>query len=120
MVILKWKSLLNLRTRILLLTLILNLMLPSIALTSKKSSGTFKTETIRQLWQACSVAHQNMSTPQHIYYRLCDCAVDVMRTNYDNVTKIQKMSLEESKQFAVLIRLNCNDYRFEADEDTSS
>ena len=89
-------------------------------MTSKELLGTFKTETIRELWQACSVAHQSMNTPQHIYYRLCDCAVDVMRVNYDNVTKIQKMSLEDSKQLAVLLRLNCNDYRFEADENTSS
>jgi hypothetical protein len=68
----------------------------------------------------CSVAHQSMSTPQHVYFRLCDCAVDVMRTNYDNVTKIQQMSLEDSKKLAVIIRLNCNDYRFESNENTGS
>ena len=95
-------------------------MFQSTSATSKELAGSFKTEIIRELWQACSVAHQSMSTPQHIYYRLCDCAVDVMRANYDNVTKIQKMSLEESKQLAVIVRLNCNDYRFEADEATSS
>jgi len=105
---------------VLFVILLLTLMFPSIALTSKKSHGNFKTETIRELWQMCSVAHQSMNTPQHIYYRLCDCAVDVMRTNYDNVTKIQRMTLEESKQFAVLIRLNCNDYRFESNENTGS
>ena len=105
---------------VLFVILLLTLMLPSIALTSKKSSGAFKTETIRELWQMCSVAHQSMNTPQHIYYRLCDCAVDVMRTNYDNITKIQRMTLEESKQFAVIIRLNCNDYRLELDENTGS
>ena len=103
----------NLKTVILLLSLSLSLMLMSTFATSKESNGTFKTETIRELWQACSVAHQSMNTPQHIYYRLCDCAVDVMRANYDNVTKIQKMSLEDSKQLAVLLRLNCNDYRFD-------
>jgi len=107
---------LNLKAVILSVTLLLTLIFPSTALTSKKSSGAFKTETIRELWQMCSVAHQSMNTPQHIYYRLCDCAVDIMRANYDNVTKIQGMTLEESKEFAVLIRLNCNDYRFESDE----
>ena len=110
----------NLKIAIFLLSLSLSLIFLTTAVTSKELHGTFKTETIRELWQACSVAHQSMSTPQHIYYRLCDCAVDVMRVNYDNVTKIQKMSLEDSKQLAVLLRLNCNDYRFEADEDTSS
>ena len=110
----------NLKIAIFLLSLSLSLIFLTTAVTSKESLGTFKTETIRQLWQACSVAHQSMNTPQHIYHRLCDCAIDVMRTNYDNVTKIQRMSLEDSKQLAVLLRLNCNDYRFEADEDTSS
>jgi hypothetical protein len=111
---------LNLKIAIFLLSLSLSLMLMSTFATSKELLGTFKTETIRELWQACSVAHQSMNTPQHIYYRLCDCAVDVMRVNYDNVTKIQKMSLEDSKQLAVLLRLNCNDYRFEANENASS
>ena len=95
-------------------------MLKSTYVTSKESSGAFKTGIIRELWQACSVAHQNMSTPQHIYYRLCDCAVDIMRANYDNVITLQKMTLEESEKLAVIIRLNCNDYRFEADENTGS
>lgn len=111
---------LNLKAVILSVILLLTLIFPSTALTSKKSSGTFKTETIRELWQMCSVAHQSMNTPQHIYYRLCDCAVDLMRTNYDNATKIQQMSLEDSKRFAVLIRLNCNNYRFESNENTGS
>jgi len=29
------------------------------------------------------------------------------------------MTLEDSKQLAVLLRLNCNDYRFEANENAS-
>ena len=79
---------------------------------SEESLGTFKTEHIRELWQACSVAHQSMNTPQHIYYQLCDCAVDIMRVHYDNVTKVKQMSLEDSKKFAVILRLNCNEWKF--------
>jgi hypothetical protein len=53
-----------------------------------------------------------METPQHIYYQLCDCAVDIMRVVYDNVTKIQNMSVEEAKKLAVIVKLNCNEWRF--------
>jgi len=88
------------------------LLIPSTAVTSKKSPGSFKTEHIRELWQACSIAHQSMETPQHIYYQLCDCAVDIMRVVYDNVTKIQNMSVEEAKKLAVIVKLNCNEWRF--------
>ena len=110
----------NLKTAIFWLSLSLTLIFPTTAATSKELAGSFKTGTIRELWQACSVAHQNMNTPQHIYYRLCDCAVDIMRANYDNVITLQKMTLEESKKLAVIVRLNCNKYRFEADENTGS
>ena len=111
-VMLKWE--LNLNWKILISIVFLNLILifPSTGLTSKKPPGAFKTETIRELWQACSVAHQSMNTPQHIYYQLCDCAVDVMRVNYDNVTKIQHMSVEESEKLAAIVKLNCNEWRF--------
>ena len=108
----KWKLFLNLKIVILSVFLSLTLLYPSIAVTSKKSPGPFKTEHIRELWQACSVAHQSMNTPQHIYYQLCDCAVDVMRVNYDNVTKIQHMSTEEAKKLATIVKLNCNEWRF--------
>lgn len=108
---LKWKLNLNWKILISIVFLSLILIFPSTGLTSKKQPGTFKTEHIRELWQMCSVAHQSMNTPQHIYWKLCDCAVDVMRVNYDNVTTIQHMSTEESKKLAVLIRLHCNEWR---------
>ena len=108
----KWELFLNLKIVILSVFLSLTLLFPSTAVTSKKSPGSFKTETIRELWQACSIAHQSMDTPQHIYYQLCDCTVDVMRVNYDNVTKIQYMTTEEAKKLAVIVKLNCNEWRF--------
>lgn len=109
---LKWKSNLNWKIVILSVCLSLILIFQSTVVISKESSGAFKTETIRELWQACSVAHQNMNTPQHIYHQLCDCAIDVVRMTYDNVTKVQQMSLEESKKLAVIVRLNCNEWKF--------
>ena len=106
----KWK--LNLSWSLgLFVTLSLILIFPATVVSSKKFNGTFTTEAIRELWQACSMAHQSMNTPQHIYLKLCDCAVDVMRVNYDNVITLQKMSPEESKQLAVLVRLTCNEWR---------
>jgi hypothetical protein len=112
-VILKWKSLLNLRTRILLLTLILNLMLPSIALTSKKFSGNFKTETIRQLWQMCSASQQKAGVPPHIYTQTCDCFIDQMRTDFDNSTVLQNMGQQDADELAVILRLSCNKYKID-------
>ena len=89
----------------------LSLMLPSIAWTSKKFNGTFKTEHIRQLWQVCSVAHQSMNTPLHIYLRLCDCAIDVMRTSFDNESSIRSMTPKESAELAVLVKIHCNEWK---------
>ena len=104
----------NLKIAILLLSLNLILVFPSTAVTSGKFSGTFKTEHIRELWQVCSIAHQSMNTPLHVYLRLCDCAIDVMRTSFDNESSIRGMTPKESAELAVLVKLHCNKWKFES------
>ena len=111
----EWKLNLN-WIMVLFVTLSLTLSLPSTAVPSKKFAGNFKTEHIRELWQVCSVAHQSMNTPQHIYYRLCDCAIDVMRTAFDNESSIRGMTPKQSAELAVLVKLNCNDWKFDENE----
>ena len=101
----------NLKILILLSSLILSLMLPATALTSEKFSGNFKTEHIRELWQMCSVAQKMEGVAQHIYYPLCDCAIDVMRTAFDNESSIRNMTTRESAELAVLVKLHCNKWK---------
>jgi len=97
-----------------ILILLLSLMLvfcAKISATEPKYSGNYTTETIRQLWQMCSVAHQQARVDPTVYFPQCDCAVDTMRKNYDNASVFLTMEKPESEKLAVLVRLNCNEYR---------
>jgi len=76
-----------------------------------KFSGNFSTENIRMSWQMCASAYQRLNVEPISYYPLCDCAVDTMRENYDNVTVFQTMGQAESKKLSALIRLKCNEWR---------
>ena len=110
----------NLKILILLLSLSLSLIFPSIAWTSKKFNGTFKTETIRELWQMCSVTHKLAGVAGHLYYQICDCAIDVMRERFDNESSIRSMSPKESAELAVLVKLNCNEYKLRKDNENKT
>ena len=106
----KWK--LNLSWSLgLFVTLILILSLPSTALPSKKYSGNFNTESIRILWQMCSVNHKMQGYPQNVYYPICDCFIDCIRSRYDNSTEIDNMTKTEADELATVLRLSCNTYR---------
>ncbi len=103
----------NLPLSLKILILILSLSLISsvkISATEPKFSGNFTTEHIRELWQMCSIAHQQARVSPTIFYPHCDCAVDVMRT-YDNASVFKDMKKPESEKLSVLVRLNCNEYR---------
>ena len=76
-----------------------------------KFSGNFKTQDIRELWQMCSVAHQQAKVAPTIYFPHCDCAVDTMRRNFDNASVFRYMKKPNSEKLAVLVRLSCNEYR---------
>ena len=75
-----------------------------ISATEKTYAGTYTTETIRQLWQMCSVAHQQAKVEPVIYFPQCDCAVDTMRQNYDNSSVFLTMEKPESEKLSVLVR----------------
>ena len=107
---LKWK--LFLKAKIAILSLSLSLIsCAKISQIEPKFSGNFKTEHIRQSWQMCSVAHQKAKVSQVVYYQLCDCAVDTIRTRFKDGFVLQNINKTESDELAVLIRLNCNEYR---------
>ena len=104
----------SLYLKVRILVLLLSLILVSCAKTSQIEqpfAGNYRTETIRQLWQMCSLSHQGAKIPQHIYYPICDCAVDTMRENYDNATILTEVDKKTSDELSVLIRLNCNSWR---------
>ena len=111
MVVLKWKSLLNLKIAILLLILFLTLILPSIALTSPKFSGHYRTEKIRILWQRCSVNHKIQGYPQNVYFPICDCFIDEIRTKFSHSDQLDNMTKTEADELAAVLRLSCNTYR---------
>ena len=101
----------NLKIVTLLLALSLSLLLPATALTSKKFSGTYRTETIRELWQMCSLSQKMNGVAQHIYYPICDCMVDVMREHYDNATVLKDMKKNQADELAALLKLSCNKWK---------
>lgn len=100
----------NWKIAILLLSLTVTFSV-KISATEPRFSGNFTTETIRQLWQMCSIAHQQARVSPAIYFPHCSCAVDTMRENYDNASVFKYMEKPESEKLAVLVRLNCNEYR---------
>ena len=54
-------------------------------------------------------------TPVYIY-PLCDCSVDVMRDNYDNSSMLKTLNNQESVELGVLVRLKCNQYTINMEE----
>ena len=100
----------NWKIAILLLSLSLVFSIKTSA-TKPKFAGTYTTETIRQLWEMCSLAHMQARVSANVYRPSCDCAVDTMRQNYDNSSIFLTMEKPESDRLSTLIRLNCNEYR---------
>ena len=105
-----WRLFLKVKIPILILCLSL-IYCAKISATEQKYSGNFTTEHIRELWQMCSIAHQQARVDPTIYFPHCDCAVDTMRENYDNASIFKYMEKSESEKLSVLVRLNCNKYR---------
>ena len=98
--------------KILILLLSLSLVFSmKISATEKTYAGTYTTETIRNLWEMCSLAHQQAKVSANVYRPSCDCAVDTMRKNYDNSSVFFTMAQTESDRLSTLIILNCNEYR---------
>ena len=43
-----------------------------------------------------------------------------MRTKFDNESSIRSMSPEESKELAVLVELDCNEYKLKKDNENKT
>ena len=68
----------------------------------------------------CSVNHKLAGVAGHIYYPICDCAIDVMRERFDNESSVRSMSPKESAELSVLVKLNCNDYKLRKDNENET
>jgi len=69
----------------------------------------FSTQQTRELWQMCSVSFRTRhpGVTQDVYFPVCDCYVDHIRTNYEpDVLDI--MTPEESDKLAQGLRDTCN------------
>ena len=74
-----------------------------------KDKLKFSTQQTRELWQMCSVSFRTRhpGVTQDVYFPVCDCYVDHIRTNYEpDVLDI--MTPEESDKLAQGLRDTCN------------
>ena len=69
----------------------------------------FDTKKTRELWQVCSVSFRSKhpGIPIHVYYPVCDCYVDHIRSNY--VPEVMdSMTPVASDKLAQELRNACN------------
>ena len=76
----------------------------------------FSTQQTRELWQVCAVSFRNLNPGigQNIYFPVCDCYVDYIRSNHtpkevmgDNPNSMG-MSKEEYGKLSQNLRKTCN------------
>ena len=108
----KWKLLLSLSLVI--------LMWSSSAISCEKTSAIipkqsgYSVRQVRVLWMACSMRTREIypNIPQHFLELGCDCSINYTIKNY-TLKELNQMHDQPNKlkNFATLIRLNCNEYR---------
>ena len=69
----------------------------------------FNTQKTRELWQVCSVSFRNKhpGIPIHVYYPVCDCYVDHIRSSYEPEV-LENMKPEEVKKLSDELKNECN------------
>ena len=69
----------------------------------------FSTKQTRELWQICSASFRNLKPGigQNIYFPVCDCYLDHIRSNYDPKV-IDTMTPEESDKLSQELKNECN------------
>ena len=79
----------------------------------------FSTQQTRELWQMCSVSFRTRhpGVKEEVYYPVCDCYVDHIRTNYEPEV-LEIMSTEESSKLAQGLRDACNPKNLEGEDFT--
>jgi len=70
----------------------------------------FSTKQTRELWQICSVSFRNLNPGigPDIYFPICDCYVDHIRTNYSPKQMMDNMTKTEYNRLSQELRDTCN------------
>jgi len=70
----------------------------------------FSTRQVRELWQVCSISFRNLNPGigQDIYFPVCDCYMDHIRTNYTPEQVMDNMTKEEYSKLSQDLRKICN------------
>ena len=69
----------------------------------------FNTQKTRELWQVCSVSFRSKhpGIPIHVYYPVCDCYVDHIRSSYEPEV-LDNMTSEEVQKLSEELKFECN------------
>jgi hypothetical protein len=70
----------------------------------------FSTQQVRELWQVCSISFRNLNPGigQDVYFPVCDCYMDHIRTNYTPEEVMDNMTKEEYSKLSQDLRTTCN------------
>ena len=70
----------------------------------------FSTQQVRELWQICSISFRTNypGIRQEIYFPVCDCYIDHMRSTYTPKEIENNMTLEEQATLTEELKVKCN------------
>ena len=70
----------------------------------------FSTQQVRELWQICSINFRTkyLGIRQEVYFPVCDCYIDHMRSTYTPKEIENNMTLEEQATLTEELKVKCN------------
>ena len=70
----------------------------------------FSTKQVRELWQICSINFRTkyLGIRQEVYFPVCDCYIDHMRSTYTPKEIENNMTLEEQATLTEELKVKCN------------
>ena len=70
----------------------------------------FSTQQVRELWQICSISFRTNypGIRQEVYFPVCDCYIDHMRSAYRPEQVIDNMTKEDQAQLTQELKTKCN------------
>ena len=73
-----------------------------------KETTKFSTQQVRELWQICATSFRNINPGigQNIYFPVCDCYVDHMRSTF-TPKQVEALSLEQTKELGKKMNIIC-------------
>ena len=70
----------------------------------------YSTQQVRELWQICSISFRTNypGIRQEVYFPVCDCYIDHMRSDYKPEEVIDNMTKEEQATLTEELKAKCN------------